>query len=227
MEMEVGDFFLAEHPVTMGEYLEYVNDLARREGPDVAMARSPRVISDDPRTTYLREDGAGRWNLPEVDAEGDRWDARWPVMGISWHDAVAYCGWRSERDGRRYRLPTGEEWEKAARGVDGRWYPWGWGVDPSLCNLRESRKERPSPVAVEEFPEDRSVYGVRGLGGNIRDWTSSEMVEGTGEAPRVVRDSRGGSWRGTARDPRAASRLGREPALVGDGVGMRLARSRT
>jgi serine/threonine-protein kinase len=148
-------------------------------------------------------------------------------MGISWHDAVSYCAWRSERDGREYRLPTGEEWEKAARGVDGRWYPWGWGFDPSLCSMRESRKERTAPVAVEEYPEDRSVYGVSGLAGNTSDWTSSEMIEGTGEARRVLRDFRGAGWGGDARHARAASRGSYEPANLSDGIGFRLARSRS
>ena len=156
----VEDFFIAEHPVTMGEYLEFLNDLARREGLEAAKARSPRRAPDGARR-YLLEDGAGGLKLPEVDAEGDRWEPRWPAFGISWHDAVAYCAWRSARDGREYRLPSEEEWEKAARGVDGRWFPWGWRFDPSLCNMRESRQERPAPVAVDEFA---GRVGVRRAG---------------------------------------------------------------
>ena len=115
--------------------------------------------------------------------------------------------------------------EKAARGVDGRWFPWGWRFDASLCNMRESRKERPAPVAVEEYPRDVSVYGVRGLSGNVREWTASEEVQGTGDTRRVSCVSRGGFWVGTARYSRAASRDWYGPAYVGGDIGLRLARS--
>ena len=161
-----------------------------------------------------------------MDGEGDRWDARWPAYGISWHDAMGYCEWRSARDGCAYRLPGEEEWEKAARGVDGRWFPWGWRFDASLCNMLKSRKERPSPVPVDEYPRDLSVYGVRGLAGNVRDWTASEEIQGTGEARRVLRVYRGGDWDRSARNSRAAYRHWLEPTGVNVGIGFRLARSR-
>ena len=145
---------------------------------------------------------------------------------MSWHDAVAllllaFC---SAMD-VRYRLPTEEEWEKAARGVDGRWYPWGWRFDPSLCNMRESRRERTAPVVVDEFPRDVSVYGVRGLAGNMEDWTSTEQFEGTGPARRVFRVRRGGGWDYEARYCRAAYRYGHVPTWCYDYLGIRLARS--
>jgi len=224
-ELLVTDFFLAQHPVTMGEYLEFLNDLARTDGMEAAKGRSPRYKTDEPGSSYLLEDRAGSLELPGVDAEGDEWHPRHPTLSVSWHDAVAYCEWRSRREGLSYRLPTEEEWEKAARGVDGRWYPWGWRFDPSLCNMRDSRKERTAPVVIDEFPRDVSVYGVRGLGGNIEDWTSSESVEGSGDSRRVARVYRGGHWSGTARGCRAANRNGSGPALVLTVLGFRLARS--
>ena len=76
----------------------------------------------------------------------------------------------------------------------GGWYPWGWRFDASLCNLRESRKERGTAIAIDEFPTGVSVYGVRGLGGNVENGTSTELVQGTGPGRRVSRVSRGGSW---------------------------------
>ena len=90
---------------------------------------------------------------------------------------------------------------------------------------RESRKERNSPVPVDEFPTDVSVYGVRGLGGNIQGWTATEEVSGTGPARRVARVGRGGCWSSAARDCRAAFRLWVVPAVVLDVLGFRLARS--
>ena len=58
-------------------------------------------------------------------------------MGVVWFDAVAYCEWRSARDGRRYRLPTEHEWEKAGRGVDRRFFPWGDRFDATFCKARD------------------------------------------------------------------------------------------
>jgi len=224
-ERQAVDFFIAEHSVTQSEYLEFLNDLAQREGLDAARARSPRRAADESQTSYLAADSSGRLRLPAVDTEGDEWHPRHPVLGVSWHDAMAYCEWRSARDGRAYRLPTEQEWEKAARGVDGRWFPWGWRFDPSLTNMRLSRKARNSPVVIDEFAADVSVYGVRGLGGNVRDWTSTEHTEGTGPDRRVARVYRGGSWDVDARYCRAANRFWVEPTVVDDNVGFRLARS--
>ena len=113
---------------------------ARRAGGGEAARAAARLRM---APTLPARGRSGRLKLPEVDADGDRWDARaGRRCGISWHDAVAYCDWRSAREGREYRLPTEAEWEKAARGVDGRWFPWGQPFDPSLCNMRESRRER-------------------------------------------------------------------------------------
>jgi len=221
----VEDFFLAQHPVTHCEYLEFLNELARTDGMEAAKGRSPRYRPGEPGSSYLLENGTGELQLPGVDAEGDEWHLRQPVVSVNWHDAIAYCEWRSRRDGLAYRLPTEEEWEKAARGVDGRWYPWGWRFDPSLCNMRDSRKERPSPVVVEEFPGDVSVYGVRGLAGNTEDWTSSEDIQGTGDSRRVDRVLRGGGWSYAARRCRAAHRHGYVPTSVFANLGLRLARS--
>ena len=165
----------------------------------------------------------GGLELPEVDEEGDHCDERWPVYDVSWNDAVAYCGWRSERDDRAYRLPTEAEWEKAARGVDGRWFPWGNRFDPSLGNMRQSRRERPAVVPVAEFPKDVSVYSARGFAGNMRDWTATEETVGTGSEARVVRVVRGGTWLSPSVQSRCAYRGFAEPIDVYPNIGFRLA----
>jgi serine/threonine-protein kinase len=219
----VEDFFIAEHPVTMEEYLEFLNDLVGRDGLDAAVARSPRRSARDPVTSYLERDAVGRLRLPETDAEGDSWDPRLPVVGVSWSDAVAYCEWRTARDGRRYRLPTEVEWEKAARGVDGRWFSWGWRFDPSLCNMEGSRKERPAPVPIDEFPTDRSIYGVRGCAGNVEEWTATELVEGRGERARIGRVVCGGGWNSVASYVRCAARYDYAAETCADITGFRLA----
>jgi serine/threonine-protein kinase len=220
----VEDFFIAEHPVTHGEYLAFVNDLLDHEGLDAARARSPRRVGPEPETSYLLERD-GRLVLPETDAGGHPWLAKAPVMGVSWHDAVAYCAWRSEREGREVRLPTQAEWEKAARGVDGRWFPWGNRFDCSLCNMSGSRRDGDPPyVAVDEmatrFPADVSCFGVRGCGGNVRDWTSTEG--GAAVPSRVVR---GGAFFVFMFFSRCAAVLKSSPDYLDNGIGFRVARS--
>ncbi len=222
-EQLLDDVFIGKHPVTMAEYVEFLNDLAQSDGIDAALARSPRRSARDPVTSYMEVDDAGVLCLPDTDHEGDSWDPRLPVVGVSWNDAVAYCEWRGRRDGRRYRLPTEVEWEKSARGVDGRWYPWGWRFDPSLCNMEESRQERPAPVPVHEFPTDVSIYGVRGCAGNVEEWTATTLVEGQGERARVGRVVCGGAWSGVRSYVRCASRFDYAAETCTDVVGFRIA----
>jgi len=221
----VDDFFIAERPVMMGDYLEFLNHLVRTKGLEEAKRCSPRSRFDDPRTTYLREDGVGGLALPDVDGDGDAWDPRQPAVAISWHDATDYCAWRSQHGGAEVRLPTEEEWEKAARGVDGRWYPWGNRFDPSLCNMVESLDERSVPVTVDEFPTDVSIYGIFGLGGNAEEWTSTEMIEGRGSRARLHRVARGGAWKRGPEYSRCAYRLFYLPHFLYDHTGFRLVRS--
>jgi len=221
-ELSVDDFFIAKNPVTKGEYLEFLNVLAREQGIDLALLRAPRPAPTGPSYLVVTD---GQLDLPEVDDEGDHWDPRWPVYGISWLDAQAYCTWRSSHDGRLYRLPSEAEWEKAARGVDGRWFPWGNRFDASLCNMRSSRRERPALVPVGTFAYDESVYGVLGMAGNTTDVTSTESIEGHGEEARRTCVVRGGTWLSREAQTRCAYRGTVEPTNVYDNIGLRLAHS--
>ncbi|MCX6030917.1 MAG: SUMF1/EgtB/PvdO family nonheme iron enzyme [Chloroflexi bacterium] len=95
-----------------------------------------------------------------------------PVVGVSFHDAVAFCRWAREIMGLPLRLPTEVEWEKAARGTDGRLYPWGDAWNPALCNNREGKAKGTTPV-TQFSPAGDSVYGVADLAGNVQEWCSS------------------------------------------------------
>ena len=216
----VPGFFVAELPVTMREYVAFLNALHERD-LEAAWGRAPRK---NPKSgQYLARPGPGeRYDIPEVDPDGDSMDARWPVMAISWHDAMEYVAWRSEEDRAAYTLPSDLQWEKAARGVDGRLYPWGDGFDPTLCKMRQSRPGRPLPEPVGAFPSDVSVYGVRDLGGSSRDWIGE--LEYDGDPQR--RSVRGGSWTTHPRVARAATRFGHTPWNVATDIGLRLVRDR-
>lgn len=223
VQKDVAGFLLSRFQITMREYVAFLNALHERD-PAAAWRASPRseagLSASDAQ--YFRRPKAGeRYELPETDDDGNPWDPDWPVFGVSWRDAVAYVAWRSECDGLVYRLPFEDEIEKAARGVDGRFYPWGDGFDRTLCKMGDSRRGRAKPEAIGAFVTDVSVYGVRDLAGSMRDWCGDEAFDGDA----TLRPVRGGSWNYDPRFCRAACRLGRPPWRVFAYNGFRLARS--
>lgn len=91
-----------------------------------------------------------------------------PVVGVNWYDALAYCQWLSEQTGRRYRLPTEAEWEKAARGTDARLYPWGNQWEPDYCNTGTK-----GTTPVTDYPEGKSPFDCFDMVGNVSEWTNT------------------------------------------------------
>ena len=219
-EIDVGSFAIARTQVTMGEYCVFINAL-HAEDPDAAWSRVPRLESGKTGNAgqyWDRPADDEQYAVPEVDRDGDPWDPSWPVFSVSWEDAMAYAAWRSQHEGRAFRLPTELEWEKAARGVDARLFPWGDGFDPSLCHMRLSREGRPQPEPVGSFPTDVSVYGMRDVSGGVRDWCREESYGGASNRRPV----RGGSWDSHERYCRIAHRTGYTPWYVASSFGIRL-----
>jgi formylglycine-generating enzyme required for sulfatase activity len=234
--LELPAFVIARFQVTHAQFLEFLNDLRATGQSEQAWLLQPRAASE-------HEQGAPVYGLGEQgfflkpDEDGDVWESDWPVFQIDRQAALAYCFWRSRRDGLAWRLPSELEWEKAARGVDGRFFPWGDHLDPSWCCIRASHQGRPMPSGVDTYPLDRSVYGVRGMAGNVRDmcaeaWTKSGPELGDGGPPppqapgpgqRMV--ARGGRWSGHARAARICSRSGVPVTARLPNLGFRLARS--
>ena len=104
------------------------------------------------------------------------WLENHPVVNVSWHDAQAYCRWRSQTEGQVYRLPTEAEWEKAARGADGRIYPWGNDWDPSRCNSHKGRGDwTTTPSGM--YAAGVSPYDCQDMAGNVWEWTGSLFKE--------------------------------------------------
>ncbi len=145
----------------------------------------------------------------------------WPAVGISWEGARAYAEWLSARTSQLWRLPAEAEWEKAARGVDGRAYPWGDVGDGAFCHVRTPERTPGVPVGVEAFPTDRSPYGVLGMAGNVREWCEDGFV-GTAGRLRAVR---GGSYRLSIDMARVTARGGLPSHQGYRDVGLRLVRA--
>jgi formylglycine-generating enzyme required for sulfatase activity len=146
------DFYLAKGPVTNTEYAAFVQATGHSAPYHWGSGFPPRGKEDH------------------------------PVVHVSWHDAVAYCNWLADVTGQPYRLPSEAEWEKGARGNDGRIYPWGGEWDPARCNSREGgRGDTIAEVGlyvgdttpVGAYPKGASPSGALDMAGNIWEWTSS------------------------------------------------------
>lgn len=160
-----------------------------------------------------------------------------PVVAVTWFEAVKYCEWLSQLNGRRYRLPTEAEWERAARGGrEGTLYPWG--DEPPLSRpeyLRRWGGEVRGPLAVGL--EAANPYGVYDIGENVHewcaDWFDRSYYAGSPERnPRgpesgVRRASRGGSWRHHIKASRCAARSSIPPAFQYADYGFRIVRHLT
>jgi|GEM_PF-2081974 len=235
----VDGFHIGRHPVTNAQWREFLQDLHDAGRTDEAAAATPReraASPDRPGAPLFRLDEGGRYSLP-IDADGHAWHPDWPILMITAHQAQAYLRWRSACSGRAYRLPSELEWEKAARGVDGRRYPWGDRLDPTFCVMMDSHRGPASPAPVTASPADESPYGVRGMGGNAKDLCGDAWRK---EGPPIHGDraslptadplpaelvTRGGSWSVDALRCRVAARAMINSQSPTGFITLRLARS--
>jgi len=116
---------------------------------------------------------------------------------VAWHAALLYAEWLSERSGSHYRIATEAEWEKAARGCDGRAYPWGNDFHALWCITREGGVGGTTPVGV--YPQGASACGALDMGGNVEEYTADLYWPYPGAAYQdpaagTYRITRGGVW---------------------------------
>jgi formylglycine-generating enzyme required for sulfatase activity len=207
-EVYLKEFQIGRYPVTVEEYRRFVDD----EG-----------YSNE---RWWKDGGFGEQNRPE------HWDDQvlhpnWPVVYMTWYDAKAYCAWAE------VRLPTEAEWERAARGANGRKYPWGnEEPDATRANFEAGKVGHATPVGL--YPRGATPEGIEDLAGNVWEWVADRYEERYyGESPTKnpegpksgdLRVVRGGSWSDYPRGLRAAYRSRLEPGFRYDDVGFRCVR---
>jgi formylglycine-generating enzyme required for sulfatase activity len=154
-----------------------------------------------------------------------------PVVGVSWHDAVSYCGWLSERTGKPFRLPTEAEWERAARGgKEGEKYPWGDEL-PSEKIFPGYDVETGGPVRVGL--NEPNGFGLCDMSASVHEWCGdfydpnyyriSPERNPAGPPTGLRKVSRGGSWRHRIKFSRSAARSSLNPSFQYADYGFRVA----
>jgi formylglycine-generating enzyme required for sulfatase activity len=212
VHVAAGGFFIARFELTTGEYLEFLNDPEVRARILAALERGECILFPrDSGGWHPRDPGALTEILPDGTLRHKRAADTTPIRGISFEDALAYVAWRNARGGPfRYALASEEQWEAAARGADGRLYPWGDRFDFTFCVGEHWRRETDPFAPVGSEPRDESPCGVRDLAGSRREWTSPGVLRG------------GHYWAGLAAQYLAAGRDLCDPAVPHRYWGIRL-----
>ncbi|NLF78994.1 MAG: SUMF1/EgtB/PvdO family nonheme iron enzyme [Chloroflexi bacterium] len=205
-------FNISRYPITYAQYAAFVEDDGyANDSYWTAAGREWRAEKEHPEAYW----NDPRWHIPNH-----------PVVGVTWYEAHAFTRWLSVKLGLGISLPTEAQWERAARGTDGRIYPYGNEFDPTKGNTDETGIRR--TIAVGIFPDGASPDGVLDMSGNVFEWSVTkwrdnylepEDNEPVGTARRVVR---GGSWITYQGLARCAYRGGNVPDYPIDNIGFRV-----
>jgi formylglycine-generating enzyme required for sulfatase activity/class 3 adenylate cyclase len=208
-ELLLLDYQLSKYPVTYAEYARFIEAGGYQDKSFWTEAGWIEIgqIQNEPR--YWQD---VRFNKPNQ-----------PVIGLSWYECVAYCRWMSAESGQLYRLPTEAEWEKGARGVDGRVYPWGNEFEASRLNTRAGDQQVCTITPVGIYPTGVSPFGLFDCAGNVWEWCATRWKKPfpydvnqdewqadylEGQNLRVLR---GGSWNYKAEVTRCGYRFKFQP----------------
>lgn len=216
-EVHVDGFWLARYPVTNAQYKLFIEARGYDQQKWWTAEGWQRRQQD-------------KWVEPRY-WQDSKWNgAQQPVVGVSWYEAMAFCAWAAEASGELIGLPTEAEWEKGARGTDGRTFPWGE-AEPNekLCHFNQDWSKGSTKPVGQFSPQGDSPYGCADMAGNVYDWTAdwfqaypgnSKPNDAYGEKYRVVR---GGSWGLNRLALRCANRGRNAPGIRLYDVGFRCA----
>lgn len=160
------EYCIGKTPVTNREFLIFIE----KTGYITTAQKLASGFVFTPRFTEVK--GAS-WKHPQGPDSNIEKKSDHPVVQVSWHDALEYCQWLSQETGKKYRLPTEAEWEKAARGTKAKAFPWGNNWDPDICNTEYRIKDT---TPIKRFsPDSDSPYGCADMAGNVFEWTSTTI----------------------------------------------------
>lgn len=217
------------------------------EDPDAAPNEHPKTL------THISAFHLSRW--PVTNAQYERFDPshknrrapgagdNHPVVHVTHAEAIRFCNWLGQLERRKYRLPTEAEWEYAARGMDGRKFPWGNRLETGdRANFADANKRLPwseraidcgftaaSPVG--SFPNGASPFGMEDMAGNVWEWCldcfslhpGRERINPRGPIGSARQIYRGGSWKSRIASLRTSARGMNSPAYSANDVGFRIA----
>jgi formylglycine-generating enzyme required for sulfatase activity len=199
-QVDLPAFYIDRYEVSQADYARFLEDMRHARDHSLCNRSEPPVKLETAHTPL-------GWGLPHLS------DPRFPVVGLDYWDAYAYARWVGKR------LPTEQEWEKAARGVDGRAHPWGDQWDPERCNWGPGGGYNRTLLPVDSMPDGQSPYGCYHMLGNAAEWTDSFYDESVG-----LRAGRGFCWRLGHMVPFVVTyRMQGSPSLRDEGSGLRCA----
>ncbi len=220
--VELDSFYMAKYEMTNGEWKKFRDD----SGYD-----DPKFW---PNGRIVPKDESPYWGDARNHGGGTPASDNYPLLGVNWDAATAYCNWLSSKTGTKYRLPTEAEWEKAARGTDQRRYPWGNDIDHSYANyVGASSFDTGSVIGFYngskrgdvQTHSNASPYGVYDMAGNVMEWCQdwysrnyysfSPRKDPKGPASGSYRVLRGGTFFNEAFDCRTYARSAAWPSFQG------------
>jgi len=197
----VSDFYMGEHEVTVKQYMEFCTATDSNYPIWLEIGNQYNVETGD--NSYYKDKGYDRHGSESL-----------PVVGVSWHDAIAYCEWLTLKTGRKYRLPTEAEWEYAARGgiyKEGYKYSGGSNLDNQGWYSNNSGG-KPNPIKGRS----KNILGLYDMSGNVSEWCSDWYSEEPyidqsnnpqGPDSGLLRVLRGGSWGDSTHECQVSTRL--------------------
>ena len=204
-DASLGSFYIGKYEVTNKQFKKFVD-----ANPQWGKGR---VDSKYASKYYLKH-----WNGDTYPSD----KADHPVVYVDWHQSIGYCSWVGKR------LPTEAEWEKAARGTDGRTYPWGNEWDANKANASRGK----GTAQVGSFDTAKSPYGTYDMAGNVWEWTQdwysetyysrSPIHDPTGPASGSLKVIRGGAWSSVQQECRTVNRATSLPGTRHHNTGFRL-----
>ena len=218
------DFYINKYEVTMAEYekfLEYV--AAHGNTTEYDSPEQPQGLSHIPHDWDIYYGRASSSFSGYRTVRGVPLSLDCPVFNVNYFDAYAYAKWKGRR------LPTEQEWEKAARGPSGNLYPWGNEWDPAKLNAGGDYQSEPPPgykpavdgftwwAPVDAFKTDSSPYGVIGMGGNVSEWTNSW------DPGKTQITIRGGNFKSSAEKALTTAAIKAYPTTFAETLGFRTA----